>query len=561
MIEHTTDLSSLSGNVRQTFFYKAPIPLLIGNLPFGDDFKEKRGEYEYLDYYILPSNTALRYDGFLFYSKFLKNYMFLSFDYASWSFMYPIFSTYEGAYALNPFVNDTNGACAWSAELQRRNSSQTDNTYSSTKMYYNFTTERYEKGLGEDTFNVNGTWHPLGAKNLSNGYYDYLSSTRTGSMHFSYCTTLSGLRDFKYDSPHEEGRNYSITDYQIGVGKYFAPDSSISATVDFSNLANRDNLEKAYKEIAISDNFNSVFPSYAENQGKFKLDDSSYLNYSYNLQYFYERLDLIKDLDHEDEPDEYEKICGIYENNSTENGQYEVFALGSIVLGNEQHRDDIGWFIGINYPYSNIGGFFSQSSSSGQDLNRIQATNVISILRDDNASFQTNINNYNLIITLGYAWKSEEKKYLVYYVTRDSDQDAIYRRYRLYIVDKDPSLLFSQRKLWYADLPVNETGWTTSSPTTQPPELFRYPFYFGYYNVNNFTDLEFNYINLDDENDIKDPVKFSMLGAVRENAQQQLLGFPIPKQYMETRSFDGYKRSNTYIGYWDAPIVNFKEEQ
>lgn len=39
MIEHATDLSSLSGNVRQTFFYKAPIPLLIGNLPFGDDFK------------------------------------------------------------------------------------------------------------------------------------------------------------------------------------------------------------------------------------------------------------------------------------------------------------------------------------------------------------------------------------------------------------------------------------------------------------------------------------------------------------------------------------------
>lgn len=42
MIEHATSLSGLSGIARQTYFYKAPIPLLIGNLPFGDDFKEKR---------------------------------------------------------------------------------------------------------------------------------------------------------------------------------------------------------------------------------------------------------------------------------------------------------------------------------------------------------------------------------------------------------------------------------------------------------------------------------------------------------------------------------------
>lgn len=557
MIKHATNLSELSGNVRQTIFYKAPTPLLIGNLPFGDDFKEKRGEYEYLDYYILPSNGPVQYDGFLFYSKFLKNYMFLSFDYASWSFMYPIFHTYEGPYALNPFVNDTNGACAWAADIQRRNSSNVnEKPFSSTKIYYNFETGRYEKGLGEDTFNFNGTWHPLGEKNLSNGFYDYPSATRTGSMHFSYCTTFSGLRDFKYDCPKEEGGTYHIADYQVGVGKYFTGDTSVSATVNFSNLANRDNLDKAYKEIAISDNFNSVFPSYSTYQGKFKLDKDSIM-----LRYFYERLDLIKDLDHEDEPDKYEKICGIYENNAPQTGYYNTFALGSIVIGNEQHRDDIGWFIGINRAISELDGIFGSSSTTGQDLNRIQSTNVISILRDDALTFQTTINNYNLIITLGYSWKTEEKKYLVYYVTKDNDKESMYRRFRLYIVDKDPSLLFSQRKIWYADLPVGEDGWNQSHPNTHPPELFRYPFYFTYYGVNNFTDLEFNYINLDDENDRKEPVKFSMLGAVRENAQQQLLGFPINKQYMETRSFDGYKRSNAYIGYWDAPIVNFVEEK
>lgn len=130
----------------------------------------------------------------------------------------------------------------------------------------------------------------------------------------------------------------------------------------------------------------------------------------------------------------------------------------------------------------------------------------------------------------------------------------------MFIVDADPSLLFSQRKLWYADLPVTEDGWNATLPTLQPPELFRYPFYFGHYGVNDFTDLEFNYINLDDEEDIKEPIIFNVLGAVRENAQQQLLGFPIKKQYIETRNTDGYKRTNAYIGYWDVPIVNFVEE-
>lgn len=558
MIDHTTALSDLTVDIKQSIFYKAPLPLLIGNLPFGDDFKSKRDEYEYLDYYIIPVNGGVKYDGFLFYSKFLKNYLFVSYDYATWAYMYPMFYSYEGAFALNPFVNDTNGACSWGTDLNLKNGKNRVNQYSSAKIYYNFETGRYEKGLGEDTFNFNGTWHPLGAKNLSNGYFTSASSSKAGSMHLSYCKTLDGLRNFKYDCPTEESSTYTIVDYQIGVGKYFSGDTSAAETVDFSNLADRNNLEKPYKETAISENFNNTLPSYSNYQGKFKIDDSNYFNGT-SLQFFYERLDLLKDLDYEDEPNKYEKICGIYENNGTSSSK-NAFALGSIVIGNEQHRDDIGWFIGINNTISNINGFVTQYSETGQDVNRIQATNLISFLRDDYSTYSANLNNYNLVITLGYTWKAEKKKYLVYYVTKDKDKESIYRRFRLFIVDDDPSLLFSQRKLWYADLPANSEGWNVSQPTTQSPELFRYPFNFRYYGVNNFTDLEFNYINLDDETDKKSPVKFSMLGAVRENAQQQLLGIPINKQYMETRTFDGYKKSNTYIGYWDSPIVNFKGE-
>jgi hypothetical protein len=174
--------------------------------------------------------------------------------------------------------------------------------------------------------------------------------------------------------------------------------SSNLTTVDFSNLANRNNLDKAYKEIAISENFNSVFPSYSNFQGKFKLDPSTSFNNS-ALQYFYERLDLIKDLDYEDEPDKYEKICGIYENNGT-SSYNNAFALGSIVIGNEQHRDDIGWFIGINHSISNIAGFATPTPTTGQYLNKIEVTNVIPMLRDDHSTFRTDLSNFNLIITL-----------------------------------------------------------------------------------------------------------------------------------------------------------------
>lgn len=396
MIEHATDLSGLS--VKQSIFYKAPLPLLIGNLPFGDDFKEKRDEYEYLDYYIVPVNGGVQYDGFLYYSKFLKNYMFICQDYATWSYMYPIFYTYEGAFALNPFVNDTNGACAWGIDLNGKNSGNIDDPYSSTKIYYNFTTERYEKGLGEDTFNFNGTWHPLGEKNLSNGDYRFAFSSSAGSMHMSYCTSLDGLRNLKYDCPIEEGTTYSISNYQIGVGKYFISDTSATETVNFSNLANRNNLDKPYKEIAISEAFNNTLSSYSNYQGKFKLDSSSNFN-SLSLQYFYERLDLLKDLDYEDEQEKYEKICGIYENNGT-SPYKNAFNLGSIVIGNEEHRDDIGWFIGINQSISEIPGFSTQNSTTGQVLNRIQGTNVNSFLRPDYVDFTTSLDNYNLLVTL-----------------------------------------------------------------------------------------------------------------------------------------------------------------
>lgn len=562
MIEHSSSLSQITNIASQSVFYKSPTPLLIGNLPFGEDFKEKRHEYEYLDYYIVPYDTV-EYDGILFYSKFLDNYIFINSTFACWSQMYPSFYCKEGWFCLNPFVNDTNGACSWIPLSTRRDGEiESQYPFCSTSIYYNFEKNRYEKGLGEDVFNYNGGYYPIGAKNLTNGYYGGRlngDAAPPNEVVYAVGKTVDDVKNWKFDNPVDYNKQTVIQNYPFGMARKFVGNETVSATVDFSNLADRNNLDKIAKEVALSERLlENQNNSYLSTDIKFKMFSRTYNFNSDDQKYFYERLDFVKDLDHEDEPNKFEKVCGLYENNYYSGESTIKFFVGSIVFGNEEHRDDLGWFIGINHAI-NEEGFFGSSSSSGQDMNRIQSTNVISILRPG-ANFQKSIENYNLIITLGYAWKSETPKYLVYYCTKDKDKESFYRKYRLYIIDKDPALLFSQRKVWYADLPVEDYGWTSSQNINQPPSLFQYPCYYGYFGLNKFTELEFNYKNLDDENDKKDPIKFSLIGTCRENAQQHLLNFPIQKQFMEHRVFEGYQRVNTFIGYWDAPIVNFKGE-
>lgn len=202
----------------------------------------------------------------------------------------------------------------------------------------------------------------------------------------------------------------------------------------------------------------------------------------------------------------------------------------------------------------------------GRDFSeKIQATNVIELPRRRivNASYEDDsgsdvfklLYNANLISVLGYTYNLDKRKYLVYYLTRDSSE--FYKRYRLFIVDKDPSLLFQQKKIWYADLPSGD-----SNPDFSSPQLFRHPFYYsGGGAYSSFTQLEFNYINLEDENDKKDPVKFTVIGACRENANQELLNIPISPKSFETRNDKTYFKTNTFIGYWDTPIVNFEEQK
>ena len=168
--------------IEQSFFYKAPVPLLIGNLPFGDDFKEKRDEYEYLHYYIVPKQGSDLY-AILYYNKFYKNFTMIckdAYDFGplNWSKLYPHLYINGATYSLNPFVNDVNGACAWIKEQSYYNpytvityqSTYDERMSSAAKVYYNFSRNQYEWGLGEDVFQYNGVTYQVNNANKCNAF-------------------------------------------------------------------------------------------------------------------------------------------------------------------------------------------------------------------------------------------------------------------------------------------------------------------------------------------------------------------------------------------------------
>lgn len=538
MNEHSTNFV---GTVYQSLFYKAPIPLLIGNLPFGDDFKNKRHEYEYLNYYIVPKINSSNEYGVLLYSKFLDNYIVLKEPLTTWAFIYPAFSINNEYYYLNPFVNDVNGACSWIPEVKITESNvfpeqqiTEGSVYYSNQVYFNFEENRYELGLGENVWNLRGTYQHLHNKNLANGY----TFGSDGKMNYELFSTFDAIRNKKPDTLSNSGIRIGYAWSLSGEG------------IDFENVNNRDDLDKNMTAQVINENISKSVNA----QLKYALspDGADYYN-------FYERIDLLPDLDHEADPEKFDKICGVYENVALSH----QFVMGSIVIGNTEHKDDIGYFVGINSIVSQNTGISSGRSTNHE---RIQATNVIEIprKRNTNPGYEDHsssnaydwLYNANLIITLGYTVNLDKRKYLVYYMTRDSS--GLYKRYRLFIVDKDPSLLFQQKKIWYADLQITSDGVPDIS---KPPQLFRYPFYYNASGLYTFTELEFNYINLEDENDKKDPVKFTVIGACRENANQELLNIPISPANFETRDVKTYFKTNTFIGYWDTPIVNFEEQQ
>lgn len=102
-------ITTISSSITNFSFYKSPVPLIIGNLPFKDNYKTSLHEWEYLDIYVVPKlQNVLYYDHF--YKKYKINVKTTDIS----RYMYPGFCSpgYSTAnYVLNPFTNDVNGVC------------------------------------------------------------------------------------------------------------------------------------------------------------------------------------------------------------------------------------------------------------------------------------------------------------------------------------------------------------------------------------------------------------------------------------------------------------------
>lgn len=574
------DYSKEMPNAEQTFYYKVPIPLVIGNLPFGSNFKNTRDEYNYFEYYIIPQQKT-RHLGILYYNDFFKNYTAVFKNQnlekvtrspINWSKLYPSFYIDGQLYCLNPFVNDMNGACSWIREesgydpynLKFNNESLT----SPAKVYFNFKNNQYEWGLGEDVRQYDGVTYQLNYSNKCNGFafHEKIVGQDNPAIYPAVQTTVHQLSTIKNFNPSLEVVNVGLTHKLVSL---------TTDSFNFDDLTERTNLSTSFYVEPINND-----PLLSSKSDYVKYDCRLYKDIPENDDnLYYERLGILPDLDHQYNPDKYEKICGVYENDQSKMFN-DAFILGSVVIGPDSNSKQLGNFIGTNLFSHNFESLYPPEywDTHQRPMYRVDATNVIPVSRKNifdvdlsyvnQDRYSWSLKDFDFIVVLGYSLpdnfdstKPYTKKYLVCYLTNFTTGDPgeysvnyyYLRNNRLYIVDDHPENLLNCRTFWFADLPGLKS-------TTSIPELFRYPFKHG---NTEFEEIRFSYVNLDDEDDFEDSVVFKIIGACRENAYENITGLNISKNSLEhlySTTTTTYTDSNVYIGHWNTPIVNFKGE-
>lgn len=610
----------------QNCFYQAPVPLLRGNLPFGDDFKNHKGQYFYKKYWIVPTprsrnsssdnqltnqstSTTLQQrmqSGVLHYSQFFKKPVLVTYNQFNFGCFYPgFFINHNGnAYIdtkyfhLNPFVNGNSGCCQWITEFGQRltNASGTRNfscPSNASSIYYNFQKNCYQWGLGQKFFhNGDYCYHAIHKKSFrgpppSNyGTNDYT----TTEVYTLISDPITNLKQFK-----EYSINYQTSVKKIGYARQFG--NYNNETFDWQQFTNVDNIcpdvsntSKTFSARIVNQDVRNWLSKNSSYSGNIYYKQCRLLAVpaldNQNLIYrtvkgvdvTFLRTDQLKDLDHESDKT-VPQLCGLYQNLTKTASKLRHICLGSFVLGNETNKD-LGWFIGhnqcINYGY--VPGDTDKSTSSFSPKSCFgQRSNVIPVARNTELSFTDGMlssavpgDYQSYVVVLGYAWKSQKNKFLVYYHSKE-DQKPI-KGNRVYIVEDYPTNLYKAKELWFAELP--NQSWD-SRIDKNCPELFRWPFKTA--TAGQFQTLKFNKLDVETGNEGNEEIEFSIIGMCRENAYQQLMGAQISwdfiganqwvtgshnnSQYSKT-SYDSMGiKTNTYIGYWDVPVVQFKKQE
>lgn len=175
-------------------FYQSPVPLIIGNLPFGDSFQSSINDYEYLNVYkLIGSNLS----GTLFYSKFFNNYIILDNAQSKIENMFPAFNIGNKSYSINPFINDVNGVCSWISF----------NKNDASKIHFNFSSSKYEYSLGEDCPYYDGLSFQINKVNYFNGAFE----RNIGLGRQINVANIEDISLFNLSNDYYVGSKYSLT--------------------------------------------------------------------------------------------------------------------------------------------------------------------------------------------------------------------------------------------------------------------------------------------------------------------------------------------------------------
>lgn len=272
-------LSILNYYILPNLFYQIPIPLTIGNLPYGD-FLNHLNEYEYLKVYKVPSLNMC-----LYWSKFHNNYILRRLD-NNPEYIFPQLKAENILYSLNPFMNDLNGICSWI----------NDEINTCSKIYYNTQTSKYEFGFGQDVPTNQGFLYNIISKDYNFTAYNDVEIQDYGEFYeqdFNDLAVWKPASSVKFQYSQNLFENISETKvFQI-------PNKDILTTQE-----NWDTYIKTDKNITIQDNT------------------------------YYFRIEDIPDLDGKG-------ICGLYKNSKSDD-YYAIGSWVCGVNGNQEFGKFIG---------------------------------------------------------------------------------------------------------------------------------------------------------------------------------------------------------------------------
>lgn len=546
----------------QLSFYKAPVPLLIGNNPLTKTFNDNMHEYSYLEYYkVIPESKEYYINeindcpgGILFYNDVFENYALLyprdnndykpsykKFINETWKYMYFGLRVtanylsnnhYKFTYYLNPFVNNESGTCEFI-------NGRTTVPY---RIYYDADASNFKYGFGNEVLTYDDYYFSYTNNDVTNGIGIFSDFNNVYSNNTLNCKTSTSFEDRLSII-----NSLALSGCTVGQEFHLNPDISL-----IENGTNNFSIDSLNKNLLFNNTAFEAGSNLSYDRIEFKyaplIQDEQYTE---NNCYYYLRTNYLPDLDFE-AGETNDNMLGVYE----EVNKYKQLIVGSIVLGNND--DSFGNFIGVSTPkdvslnkvqeeLSNLALDTISDSILYTETPKSDSIDLYELYQSaDDALIDSNDSLSNVEVLYGKTYNLDKPKYLKLLIS--NGLETPYKCNTLYILEDSPEL-FNNRRFWYCELPGTNTNWRFFSTSFYSPE----------YELDTLT---FKYINLDDEDDIQGDVELRVKGLTRRNFLSEYgISNLVHPTYCNNLQFCKSSRwniPNVYIGDWCSPAVEFE---